>query len=620
MKNSPQYLVILGLICCTYAKISEDELKQYLNNVYEREASDQCRKAALAQFDFETDIRNKKKEELTTNLTLEQAAWEKNVWTKYFKDIVPEEYEDPTIRREVKFLKILGSAALEPKKLEELNEVNNRMTEIYSTGKICPYKIPNCDLAKEGLTLEPGIENIMSSSKDYDELLYAWSKWRDATGAKMKDLYKKYVQLSNDEAKANNFSDKGEYWRFAYEDPHFVENIDTIWKEVEPLYNELHKYVGNKLKDRYGPKLDMKDGLLPAHVFGNMWAQSWEHLRDILEPFPNAGQMNVDAEMKKQGYTLLEMFKKADEFYQSLGLYSMEMCYNESAGAMIRKPTDGREVLCHASAWDFCDKKTFRLKMCTDVTFEDFRTIHHEMGHIQYYLQYKHLSHTFREGANPAFHEAVGDTMALSVSTPTHLKKIKLLNNFDESYESDINTLMNMALEKISFLPFGLLIDKWRWDVFSGAVQADKWNSHWWHYRMKYQKVKPPIERSDTRDFDPGAKYHIPGDSQYIAYFVAHILQFQFYKSLCIEAKQYDPHNRAVPLHRCDFYNSVAAGDKLKAGLSLGASKHWSETLEIMTGSKVVSAQPLLEYFEPLYKFLKAENEKKTEIHTDQKM
>nr|CAH7716316.1 unnamed protein product [Callosobruchus chinensis] len=642
------YLVILGLICCTNAKISEGELKQYLNDVYEKEASDQCYKVSVAQFDFETDVRNKKKEELTTNLTLEQAAWVKNVWTKYFKDIQPEDYEDPIVRRELKFLKILGSAALEPKKLEKLNEVNNRMTEIYSTGKICPYKNQKCDLTKEGLNLEPGIENIMATSKDYDELVYAWTKWRDATGAKMKDLYKTYVELSNEEARANNFSDKGEYWRFEYEDPHFIENVDAIWKEVEPLYNELHKYVGNKLKDRYGDKLEMKDGLLPAHVFGNMWAQSWEHLRDLVEPFPKAGQMNVDAQMKKQGYTILEMFKKSDEFYQSLGLFPMEMCYNETAGAMIRKPTDGRDVLCHASAWDFCDKKTFRLKMCTDVTFEDFRTIHHEMGHIQYYLQYKHLPHSFRQGANPAFHEAVGDTMALSVSTPTHLKKIKLLTNFEESYESDINTLMNMALEKISFLPFGLLIDKWRWDVFSGAVQPEKWNSHWWHYRTKYQKVKPPVERSDTKDFDPGAKYHIPGDSQYIAYFVAHILQFQFYKSLCVEAKQYDPHNKAVPLHRCDFYNSVEAGNKLKAGLSLGSSKHWSETLEIMTGSKSVTAQPLLEYFEPLYKFLKAENEKlspkitvnmstmiiekfgpnntrvlfsrKTEIHTDQKM
>nr|CAH7715323.1 unnamed protein product [Callosobruchus chinensis] len=200
----------------------------------------------------------------------------------------------------------------------------------------------------------------MATSKDYDELVYAWTKWRDATGAKMKDLYKTYVELSNEEARANNFSDKGEYWRFEYEDPHFIENVDAIWKEVEPLYNELHKYVGNKLKDRYGDKLEMKDGLLPAHVFGNMWAQSWEHLRDLVEPFPKAGQMNVDAQMKKQGYTILEMFKKSDEFYQSLGLFPMEMCYNETAGAMIRKPTDGREVLCHASAWDFCDKKTFR--------------------------------------------------------------------------------------------------------------------------------------------------------------------------------------------------------------------------------------------------------------------
>lgn len=602
--------LFLSLFICTQAKLTEDELKNFLENTYEKEASQNCYKANVAEFDYETDINNQTKQDLTTSTVLEIADWVKNIWTKYFKDIQPNDYSDPLLKRQVRTVHILGDAALEKEKLAQLTNITTTMTGIYGTGKICPYNNQQCDLSKNGLGLEPDIESIMAKSTDYDELVYTWKSWRDATGAKIKKLYPTYVELANEAAKANNFSDRGAFWRFAYEDDEFIQNMDELWTKVEPLYTELHKYVGRKLKQRYGDKLDTTDGLIPAHVFGNMWAQSWGNIGDLVMPFPNVSKIDVDSALVEQGYTVLNLFKTSDEFYQSLGLLPMGMCYNESAGAMIKKPTDGREVVCHASAWDFCDGQTYRLKMCTEVDFEDFITIHHEMGHIQYYLQYKNQPYAFREGANPGFHEAIGDTMALSVATPNHLKKINLLKNYTESYESSINSLMHMALEKVAFLPFGLLIDKWRWDVFSGSVSEDKWNSHWWDYRMKYQKVKPPVERSDETDFDPGAKFHVPGDSQYIAYFLAHILQFQFYKSLCIAAKEYDPVNKTVPLHNCDFYKSIAAGDKLRAGLQLGSSKHWSETLEILTGTKEVSAEPLLEYFEPLYEFLKTENEK----------
>ncbi|KAJ8918902.1 hypothetical protein NQ315_016804 [Exocentrus adspersus] len=609
--------VLLCLVFGARAKLTEEELKNFLQGTYEKEASQKCYKANVAEFDYETDITNKAKEELTTATTLEIAAWVKDVWTKYFKDIDPSDYNDPILKRQVRTVHILGDAALSKEKLGTITNTTNQMTGIYGVGKICPYTKQDCDLKKEGLTLEPDIEDLVAKSTDYDELLYVWKSWRDATGAKMKDLYKTYVTLANEAAKANNFTDRGAFWRFAYEDDNFVQHMDDLWTKVEPLYTELHKYVGRKLKQRYGDKLDVSDGLIPAHVFGNMWAQSWGNLADLVMPFPNITKMDVDAALKEQGYTVLKLFQTADEFYQSMGLFPMGVCYNESAGAMINRPNDGREVVCHASAWDFCDGKTYRLKpkrlsrlkMCTQVNFEDFTTIHHEMGHIQYYMQYKDQPYAFREGANPGFHEAIGDTIALSVATPNHLKEIKLLKEYNNTYEASINSLMRMALEKVAFLPFGLLIDKWRWDVFSGSVPETKWNSHWWEYRQKYQKVKAPIQRSDETDFDPGAKFHVPGDSQYIAYFLAHILQFQFYKSLCIAAQQYDPsNNKTAPLHDCDFYKSTAAGDKLKEGLKLGSSKHWSETLDILTGTKEVSAEPLLEYFQPLYEFLKKEN------------
>lgn len=183
-------------------------------------------------------------------------------------------------------------------------------------------------------------------------------------------------------------------------------------------------------------------------------------------------------------------------------------------------------------------------------------------GHIQYFIQYKHLPLALRRGANPGFHEAVGDTMALSVANPHHLVKIGLLDAYEDTVEDNINALYLQALKRIAFLPFGLLIDKWRWDVFSGkAIEAD-WNKHYWDLREKYQKVSKPIERNES-DFDPGAKFHVANNVKYISYFISRILEFQFFKSLCIEADEYKNDNLSKPLHKCDFYRSKKAGQKL---------------------------------------------------------
>ncbi|KAJ9581076.1 hypothetical protein L9F63_023745, partial [Diploptera punctata] len=328
----------------------------------------------------------------------------------------------------------------------ELNTHQTNMTTTYSSAKICPYKKENCDLNTEGLELDPGMQKVISESRDYEELLYIWKAWRDVSGAKMRDNYKAYVELSNLAAKENACPDCSILW-LAKEPPNkFHQNMNKLWEEVKPLYLELHTYVKRKLRTVYGDLLG-DDDLIPAHVLGNMWAQSWENIYDIVKPFPDASLVDVTSALQEQGFTAKKMFETSDEFYQSLGLPENSMSYDESV-AMISKPEDGRVVVCHASAWDFCDRKDFRIKMCTNINMEDFITIHHEMGHIQYYIQYKDQPYALRAGANPGFHEAVGDTIALSVSTPEHLQKINLLKDYEDSYNSTINALMLTALQK----------------------------------------------------------------------------------------------------------------------------------------------------------------------------
>ncbi|KAJ8935485.1 hypothetical protein NQ314_012777, partial [Rhamnusium bicolor] len=429
------------------------------------------------------------------------------MWNKYFKDIRPSDYKDPSLKRQVKLLRYLDEVLLEEDKLKQLTELKTKMIKMYNMAKICPFTKKNCDLSKDGI-------------------------------------------------KESDYSDKGAYWREAYEDPNFMENLDDLWTQVEPLYAELHKYLSIKAKQTFGSRIDISDGLIPDHILVIT-------AKDAITPFRNVSGMEVDPVLKQQRYTVIDLFMIAEEFFLSMGLMRMDISYNEQAGAMITNPKDGRKVLCHANSWTLCDGNTYLIKMCAKVAFADLITIHHEMGHIQYYMQYKHQPYIFREGANPGFHEAIGDAIALSVITPDHLKKIYILRNYEVSEQGTINALMAMAMEKVMSLPFDFILDKWRWEVFSGAVPENKWNSRWWEYKMKYEKIKPPVKRSDETDFDPGIIMHVAAGVPYIS-----------------------------------------------DGLKLGCSKHWSETLEIMTGSKKLSAEPILEYFEPLYKFLKAENEK----------
>ncbi|XP_076616131.1 angiotensin-converting enzyme [Chaetodon auriga] len=549
-----------------------------------------------ASWKYNTDI-NKENEEAMLKKNLEMSEHTLKYGNKA-REFDTTDFQDSSVKRIIKKLSDIERAALDPSSLTEYNTLLSKMETTYSTAKVCRDK-ETC------YQLDPDLQRIMAESRDYDELLFAWKGWRDSAGKVLSKDYERYVELANEAARLNGHSDNGAFWRSLYETPTFEEDLETLWMELEPFYQNLHAYVRRALYKKYGAEhIDLK-GPIPAHLLGNMWAQTWSGIMDLVIPYPDATQVDATPAMVAKGWNATRMFRESDDFFTSLGLLPMPDEFWDKS--MLEKPTDGRQVVCHASAWDFYNRKDFRIKQCTVVTMDDLITVHHEMGHVQYFLQYKDQPVSFRDGANPGFHEAIGDVLALSVSTPKHLKSIGLLDKVENNDKSDINFLMSMALDKIAFLPFGYLMDQWRWKVFDGRIPPTEYNKEWWNLRLKYQGLCPPVPRMQE-DFDPGAKFHIPANVPYVRYFVSFIIQFQFHEALCKAAGQTDS------LHTCDIHKSKAAGTLLSNMMKLGFSKPWPEAMAMITGQSKMSAEPLKKYFKPLIEWLDKENNKTNEV------
>ncbi|WP_242352524.1 MULTISPECIES: M2 family metallopeptidase [Anaeromyxobacter] len=487
-------------------------------------------------------------------------------------------------------------APSDPARRRELAEIAAKLEGIYGKGKWCgtpaPGKpAPRCHDLQE-------LEEVLAKSHSYPELLDAWTGWHTIS-REMRPLYTRLVALGNEGSKEIGFRDLGDLWRADYDMPpaEFEADVDRLWAEVKPLYDDLHCFVRARLQKLYG-KERVPDGKpIPAHLLGNMWAQDWSNLYPLVEPYKGAGSLDVDAALKRQRYDPTRMVKLGEAFFSSLGLDPLPATFWQRS--QLVKPKD-REVVCHASAWDVTYDADLRVKMCIRPTEEDLVTIHHELGHNYYQRAYVHLPVLYQDSANDGFHEALGDAIALSV-TPGYLKQVGLVPAVAKDDHGVINFQMKKALEKVSFLPFGRLIDQWRWDVFSGKVAPDRYNAAWWELRRKFQGVDAPVARTED-DFDPGAKYHVPANVPYTRYFLAHVYQFQFHKALCEAA------GWKGPLHQCSIYGSKDAGKRLQAMMELGASKPWPEAMAALTGSRKADASALLEYFAPLRAWLRAQN------------
>ena len=485
------------------------------------------------------------------------------------------------------------------KEAEELTRIQTGMEGTYGKGKYCPATAPKSgDDDNDGCLDLTEITRIMATSRDEPYLLEVWDGWHKVARP-MRKPFERYVELANKGAREIGFKDVGAMWRAKYDmtPEAFSKELDRLWEQVRPLYLSLHAYVRAKLVEQYGERVVNPKGPIPAHLLGNMWAQSWENVYPLVAP-PNADPgYNLTEILKRKKIDEKEMVRYGERFFTSLGFEPLPESFWQKS--MFVKPRD-REVVCHASAWDVDAVNDLRIKMCIDITDEDFNTIHHELGHNIYQRAYNQQPFLFRDSANDGFHEAIGDAVALSI-TPDYLLKIGLLDKVPPA-SKDTGLLMKRALEKIAFLPFGLLIDQWRWKVFSGEVTPENYNKVWWDLRLKYQGVAPPNQRSEA-DFDPGAKYHVPANVPYTRYFLAHILQFQFHKALAQEA------GCTEPLNRCSVYDSKAAGDKLKAMLQMGQSRPWPQALRALTGTTQMDATSIRDYFAPLQKWLDEQNQ-----------
>ena len=502
---------------------------------------------------------------------------------------------DAETRRKLDLLRLsqVLPAADRPGAAEELAGLTTKLDSIYSTGKFS-YKQKTYNLTEAS--------NVLATSRDPVMTRAMWEGWM-GIARPMKSDYTKLVAAANTGAQGLGYKDTGALWRSGYDmaPDAFAAETDRLWGQIKPFYDNLHCFTRRKLNEKYGDMVQPKTGPIRADLLGNMWAQDWSNIYDVVAPKTIKSSYNFDKLLTSKKYTEVKMVKTGEAFYTSLGLKPLPQTFWERS--QIVRPKD-REVVCHASAWDVDNREDLRIKMCTQVNAEDFYTIHHELGHNYYQWAYMDQPYLFKNGANDGFHEAIGDFVGLSSVTPTYLNQIGLLDKVPSESE-DIPFLLKMALQKVAFLPFGIMVDRWRWEAFSGQITEAEYNRRWWELINQYQGLMPPGERPAS-SFDPGAKYHVPASVPYTRYFLAHVLQFQFQKAACAQT------GWQGPLHRCSIYGEKAVGERLQNMLEMGQSKPWPDALEAFTGTREMDAKAVLDYFAPLDAWLQEQNKGQT--------
>ena len=538
---------------------------------------------------FDTEILAAKRNEVVLGAAVDYAQRA----TRFDKVKLPED-----LRRQIDLLKrgLTLPAPADPQKTGELTRLAASLESQYGSGRYCPQGGPQGAPGDDCKDLTE-LENILAENRDPKVQLEAWTGWH-SIAPPMRDEYQRLVEIANEGARELGYKDVGALWRSKYDmDPDaFAAELDRLYQQVRPLYESLHCYVRARLNKEYGDQVVPPGKPIPAHLLGNMWAQTWDNIYPLVAPPQADPGYDLTQILKARQTDAKEMVRIGERFFTSLGFEPLPESFWERS--LFTKPAD-RDVVCHASAWNIDYKDDLRIKMCIEPEAEDFTTIHHELGHNFYQRAYNQQPLLYQESANDGFHEAVGDTVALSI-TPEYLKQIGMIEQVPDP-SKDLGLLLRAALEKVAFLPFSLMVDQWRWKVFSGEYGPDEYNQGWWELREKYQGVMAPVARSE-QDFDPGAKYHVPGNTPYTRYFLAAILQYQLHRGLCQAA------GSKGPLHRCSIYGNEEAGKRLRTMLAMGQSRSWPEALRVVTGQDQMDATAILDYFAPLKTWLDQQN------------
>ncbi|CAH2085412.1 unnamed protein product [Euphydryas editha] len=552
-----------------------------------------CKMSQEALWTFVTDINNENKKKRMIRVAAEEDEIKKQYWIILKKKYLDDQQivNDLKLKRKLRIIKERGTNVQMPqsKQREEIDT----MQRIWSRSTVCAFNVTDCDNETLLRTMSD-IISIFKTSNDTDELAYYWKAYRDETGGKIRPIFKDYVVKMNDVAQSENFSDAGEMWRYAFDDEDFRGTVNRIWREIKPLYDNLHSYVRSKLKLYYKKELETENKLIPAHILGNLWAQEWQAIYPKVAAYPNIERPSIAEEAN---ILPADLFSAVDDFHQSLGFDSSNDTYRD-----IRETSS--TVNCLPSSHDMCDGVHYKIKWCGehvhDITVELSRAAR-LLGHVQYFMHYRNLQPLYRDGPNPAFHDAISDIVAVQLTSPKYLQTLSFVK-VTTSVESTTNHLLWLALEKLPLMAYAYVLDKWRWDIFADN-NIKNWNEYWWDLRVKESGISPPVPRNES-DLDPAAKYHVVSHVQYITYFISHILEFQILLSLCERA------NHTGPLHECSVYGVKEAGKLLSDGMSLGASEDWKTVLHTMTGERELSTRGILEYFSPLNDFLKQENAK----------
>ena len=593
------YLIVLIVASCVPGSEQIDrnkELEDFLNNIEEENKKDGpiIYSASWISSNFITYDSQKVIADYGTRYTLK--SLERSREASAFDDL-------STSTENRRMLNILKSSFVMPPPLNkelasELSSITTSLEAMYGSGEHC-YEDGSC------YDLE-AFESIIDNSRNPEELLKAWHGWHEI-GKPMKPMYMRMVDIGNQGARDLGYKGLSDLWFSKYDMPadDFLNETDRVWEEVKPLYDALHCHVRAKLNEHYGDDVVPESGPLPVHLLGNMWGQSWSNIYDLV--YTEESQQNsvdVTKIIEEKGLNEIEMVEYAEDFFLSIGFEPLPDTFWERS--LFVKPRD-RSVVCHASAWNLDPANNdLRIKMCIQKNEEDFVTIHHELGHIFYYQAYNHLPTLFQGGANDGFHEAFGDLLTLSI-TPDYLTQIDFISEKEASLakEDPIGLLMKQALDGVVVVPWALMLDKWRSGVFNGEIDETNLNSSWWRLREYYQGISTSTERSEEY-FDPGAKYHIPGNTPYTRYYLARIMQYQFHEALCNEI-EFDG-----LLHECSIYGSKKAGDKIISTMAMGESLPWQDAFENLTGTRQLSGKSILNYYAPLKDWLDEQNKNRT--------